>query len=198
MRWLPPVLIVAAATVLALVVARGEDRPQAAPSPSPTPTTATETSFLTYQDEEAGFSIDYPADWQRLRSPEQQVRLLATPNGRDLMLVRAVPLGVAVSSEEELAAARQVTDDLVTDNPDVELLTDPVQLEHAGLPGWFYFYRFRDQASGRPGVHSHFFLFRDDTMFVMVFQALPEERFEELAPVFDRIAESFQVTGERG
>lgn len=196
MRWLPPVLIVAAATVVTFVVARGGDRPSPAPSPSPTATTATETpAFLTYEDDQAGFSIGYPADWQRLRNPDEQVRLLATPNGRDLMLVRAVPLGAAVSSEEDLAAVRQVTDELVTDNPGVELLTEPVQLELAGLPGWFYFYRFQDQESGQSGVHSHYFLFDDETMFVLVFQALPEERFDELAPVFDRIAESFQVAG---
>ena len=62
-----------------------------------------------------------------------------------------------------------------------------------GLPGYLYLHPFRDLASGQRGAHAHYFLFRDQTMFTLVFQALPSTSFAGLAPLFDRIANTFRA-----
>jgi hypothetical protein len=42
-------------------------------------------------------------------------------------------------------------------------------------------------------VHSHFFLFKDKTMISLVFQALPQDDFTRLAPLFDRVTGSIRL-----
>jgi hypothetical protein len=73
----------------------------------------------------------------------------------------------------------------------VRLLAETRRIELGGLPGWFYFYTFRD--GSRRGVHSHYFLFQGSTMITLVFQALPADQFPRYAPTFDRIAGSFRA-----
>ncbi|MDP9021620.1 MAG: hypothetical protein M3N57_02765 [Actinomycetota bacterium] len=201
-RWLIPLSVVVVAGVLAVVVARaGGDAPPAAPSPSPTapaaaPTetapAAAPTGFVRFQDEQTGIAISYPANWERLESPDPQVVVVATLNGRDSFLVRRSELGFTVTAEN-LDAVRSLTAEIVTANEDVELLAGPEPIELAGLPGHFYLYTFADE-SGQRGAHSHYFVFRGDIMISLVFQALPADRFAELAPTFDAIAASIEVT----
>lgn len=149
--------------------------------------------FEQFTSEDAGFSIAYPAEWRRLQSRDPQVKLIATMNGRDSFLVRVVTLGSPVQPDQ-LDDVRPFTDDVVTATAGVKLVTDPKQIALAGLPGWFYLYTFEDSRSRLRGVHSHYFLFRGRTMFTLVFQGLPLERFPELAPTFDQIAGTFRVT----
>lgn len=175
------ILGVLAAAVAVLVVRVTGPNPAALPG----------GELVEFRAEEAGFAISHPADWRRIESPDEQVRLVATPNDRDSVLVRVVGLTTPVE-EGQLTAVRDFTRGLVTDGTGIELTAGPEQVELAGLPGWYYLYRFTDEATGRQGVHSHYFLFRGDRMFVLVFQALPQGRFQQLAPVFDRIAESFR------
>ena len=66
------------------------------------------------------------------------------------------------------------------------------RIELGGLPGWFYFYSFRD-ASGRRGTHSHYFLFQGSTLITLVFQALPTDDFRRYATTFDSIAVTFRA-----
>ncbi len=108
------------------------------------------------------------------------------------MLVRASELQEAVGPQQ-LPSARQVTDKLVTSNKSVQMIAEPRQIELGGLPGFFYYYSFKDAASGQEGAHSHFFLFNGKTMISMVFQTLPRERFASTAPTFDKISASFQA-----
>ncbi|MBA3306332.1 MAG: hypothetical protein H0U25_10465, partial [Thermoleophilaceae bacterium] len=42
--------------------------------------------------------------------------------------------------------------------------------------------------------HAHYFLFRGRTLITIVFQTVPADRFAELAPLFDRIAETLRIT----
>ncbi|MBW3576245.1 MAG: hypothetical protein KY462_00605 [Actinobacteria bacterium] len=191
--------IVVVAGVLAAVVARvgGEASPTptpTAPAAAPTETTpaAAPTGFVRFHDEQTGIAIAYPANWARLESPDPQVVVVATLNGRDSFLVRRSELGFEVTAEN-LDAVRTLTDDIVTAEEDVEVLAGPEPIELAGLPGHFYLYTFEDD-SGERGAHSHYFVFRGDIMISLVFQALPADRFAELAPTFDAIAESLEVT----
>lgn len=153
------------------------------------------TNLTRFVDDERGIQLDYPDTWDALDSSDPQVLLVATPNGLDSLLVRAVELTVAIDDPIQLERAKEFTGELVTERTGVEIVAGPNPVSLAGLDGWFYLYRFTDEATGLTGVHSHYFLFRDTTMFVVVFQALPEASFEERAPTFDQIAESLQVSG---
>jgi hypothetical protein len=95
-------------------------------------------------------------------------------------------------SDANLAAAKEVTDRIVTGDG-IEHITQPQVLHQAGLPGYFYFYRFKDPASGQVGVHSHYFLFKGSTMVSFVFQALPDADFQRLATLYDQVIASFRV-----
>lgn len=143
-------------------------------------------------DDEAGLSISYPESWERLEPADDLARLLVTPNGRDSLLVRSVPLNMSVEADE-IEGVRDFTEDLITDGPNVDVVGSAQRVELAGAPGWHYLYQFEDAVSGDIGIHSHYFLFDGDQMIVLVFQALPANRFEELAPTFDQVAESLRL-----
>jgi len=172
------------------------ETPAPSPSPggSPTPTTSplVPDGFVLFEDEEAGFSIAYPGSWERLESRDPQVRLVATPNGRDSLLVRVLQPGFTVT-EDNLGQAKTLTDGLVKAGRNVKILAKPEPIRLGGLPGLFYFYSFKDSGTGKRGVHSHYFLFSGETMITLVFQALPTKSFPELAPVFDQVANSFRA-----
>ncbi|HET9257738.1 MAG TPA: hypothetical protein VFO16_21415 [Pseudonocardiaceae bacterium] len=148
--------------------------------------------FSKYSSDQAGFEVAYPSTWTKLSPKDPQVLLLASQGTQDTVLIRASELPEAVGPQQ-LPAARQVTDKLVTANKSVQMITEPKQIELGGLPGFFYFYSFKDANSGQEGAHSHFFLFNGKTMISMVFQTLPRERFASTAPTFDKIAASFHA-----
>jgi len=148
--------------------------------------------FTEFRSSEAGFAISYPEGWTRVQSPDPQVVLLAARDPEVSILVRVVGLQFPVGPRE-LPAVRQLTDQIVMANESVELLAEPQPIELAGLPGYFYFYAFQDPATGQRGAHSHFFIFKGQTLITLVFQALPAERFRAAAPTFDQITKSFRV-----
>lgn len=162
-----------------------EERPAVAASP-------VGDGLVEFVSEEHGFALGYPQGWEVLDSPDEQVLLVATANGRDSMLVRVAPSEVTVETVEDLPAAREITDQLVG-GAGVEVVVGAQPIELAGLPGYYYLYRFLDEASGETGAHSHYFVFDGDTMIVIVLQALPIDGFDELAPVFDEIVMSFRT-----
>ncbi len=148
--------------------------------------------FTEFRNDKAGFELAFPANWTKLSPKDPSVLLLLAQGTQDSFLVRANELQEPVGPQQ-LPAARQVTDKLVTSNKSVTMITDPKQIELGGLPGFFYFYNFKDAATGQEGSHSHFFLFNGKTMISMVFQTLPKERFAESAKTFDQIAASFHA-----
>lgn len=170
-----------------------DEEPEASPTSEPTPDPQATDDFTRFEDEDAGFAVSYPAAWERLDSRDPNVRLLVTPNGSDSVLVRAVILDGEVG-EEDLADIRTLTDELVegAEGDDIEPLAQPTQVEVGGLPGIYYLYTFADAESGEEGVHAHYFLFDGATMFTVVLQALPVERFDPLAPTFDEVMDTFE------
>jgi hypothetical protein len=157
----------------------------AAPKPVP-------AGFTQFRSDQAGFELAYPANWTRLSPKDPQVILLASQGTQDSFLVRVSELQQSVGPQD-FPALRQITDKLVTANKSVQMLTEPKQVELGGLPGFFYFYNFKDPSSGQEGTHSHFFLFNGKTMMSLVFQSLPKEHFAESAKTFDQIAGSFRA-----
>jgi hypothetical protein len=158
----------------------------AAPGPGVPP------GFTEFRSAEAGFAVSYPAGWRRLPSEDPQVALLAARGPEVSFLVRVAELDVAIGPQE-LPAAKQLTDQIVTANESVELLAEPQAIELAGLPGYFYFYSFQDSGTGQRGAHSHLFVFKGQTLITLVFQTLPAEQFSAAAPTFDQITGSFRV-----
>lgn len=199
------VLVVAAvlvAGVLATLAAVFGSRMLALPPqpPPPPPQAAAEPSspnsppvdFVEFRSEQAGIALSVPKSWKRLQSDDPQVVLVATKNQQDSFLVRTVELDTAVGPEQ-LPAAKKLADQIVNSNKSAKLLAEPSQIELAGLPGYFYFYSFEDPATKQTGAHSHFFLFDGKRMITIVFQAVPVERFPEVAPTFDKITNSFRL-----
>jgi hypothetical protein len=163
---------------------------------STAPTTTNAGSLVEFRDEKAGWAISYPKDWSRLQPNDADVALVVSEkppeqNTGGSILARSLTLAAPVN-EGNLAAAREVTDRVVTGDG-IRHITEPTVLHQAGLPGYFYFYSFKDPASGQEGVHSHYFLFKGSTMISFVFQALPKGDFQRLANLFDEVIASFRV-----
>jgi hypothetical protein len=163
---------------------------------SPKEPAASSASLIEFRDEKAGWTISFPKAWNRLEPKDADIALVVSEkpveqNSGGSILARHLTLGAPVS-DANLAAAKEVTDRIVTGDG-IEHITQPQVLHQAGLPGYFYFYRFKDPASGQAGVHSHYFLFKGSTMISFVFQALPDADFQRLATLYDQVIASFRV-----
>jgi hypothetical protein len=159
------------------------------------PSTAGE--LVEFRDEKAGWAVSYPQKWNRLQSQDADVALVVSEKPPELntggsILARDLALGAPVD-ESKLPAAKEVTDKIVTGGEGIQLLAQPTVVHQGGLPGYFYFYSFKDPATGQEGVHTHYFLFKGSTMISFVFQALPKDDFQALAPLFDKVIASFRV-----
>jgi len=168
-----------------------EPAQEAGPS-APAPEAPQLGEFTEFTHEPTGIALSYPASWLRLNTDDPQILLLASDGPTNNFLLRAVELQNPVG-QQELGAAKQLTDQIVGANKSAKLLVAPQQLTIAGLPGYWYFYSFQDEASGSVGAHSHFFLFKDKTMLSFVYQTVPLEKFQESAPIFDKINGSLRV-----
>jgi len=192
-RW---IAVGAAATVVlgasAMLVAREVVSPPPAPAQPPPARAAGDA--VRFEDAAAGFSIVYPADWQRVVSPDPEIRLLVKGEGSS-MLVRMADLGITIGPGD-VGRARKITDALVRKAAGAELLRPPQRVTLGGLPGYLYLYPFTDPATGQQGGHAHYFLFRGRTLITLVFQTVPAERFADMAPRFDRMGETLRVAGQ--
>jgi hypothetical protein len=152
--------------------------------------------LVEFRDDKAGWAISYPKTWNRLEAKDTDVVLVvsekpAAENRGGSILARVVTLGAPVD-DANLAAAKEITDRVVSGDG-IQQITQPAAVHQAGLPGYFYFYSFKDAASGQQGVHSHYFLFKGSTMISFVFQALPQDDFRRLASLYDEVIASFKV-----
>ena len=187
------VLAVAAGTLFTVT----RDTPRMPAATQARSVTPAPTGLVEFRDEQAGFALSYPQAWVRASAPNPQIVLVAAEhdpakNQGGSILVRVTPLDAPVG-KAQLSEARKATDAIVASSDGVALQVQPTETEQGGLPGLYYLYTFRDPVSGATGVHSHFFLFKDKAMISLVFQALPQDDFGRLAPLFDRVAGSLRV-----
>ena len=183
------------------------DSPEKPDARATTTTTTTAPSaaaggLVEFRDAEAGWAISYPQKWNLLQSQDADVALVVSEKPPELntggsILARDLVLGAPVD-EAKLPAAKEVTDKIVLGGEGIQLLAQPTVVHQGGLPGYFYFYTFKDPATGREGVHTHYFLFKSSTMISFVFQALPKDDFQALAPLFDEVIGSFRVLPPNG
>jgi hypothetical protein len=153
--------------------------------------------LVEFRDEEAGFALSAPKGWVRATAPNPQIVLVAAEhdpaqNQGGSILVRVTPLDTPVG-KAQLGEARKMTDAIVSSSDGLALRAVPTETEQGGMAGLYYLYTFRDPVSGQTGVHSHFFLFKDRAMISLVFQALPQDDFGRLAPLFDRVVGSIRT-----
>jgi len=189
-RWIPVGVVVAIlAAVAAMVIARQlfSSAPPARPAPQAKPAPA----FVRFRDPAGGISIERPAGWTRVASPNPEVRLLAEGDSAS-MLVRMTDLGF--DGPANLDAARRLTDKLVRTAEQAKLLRPPKRVNLGGLQGYLYLYTFRDAGSGERGAHAHYFLFRGHTLITIVFQTASAQTLTQLAPLFDRLGETLRTT----
>ncbi len=195
-KWIPVGIVAAILLgVAAMVIARelvspAPPDPPARAAPA-APAAPAADGVARFRDAEGAFSISYPGGWERVVSSDPEVRLLAQGDGSS-MLVRMGDLGIEVGPEN-LEAARKLTDKLVRSAGQAKQLRPPRRVSLGGLTGFLYLYTFADAASGQRGAHAHYFLFRGETLFTIVFQTVPAERLPELAPLFDRIGETLRT-----
>lgn len=156
------------------------------------PANGTPQGFTEFKDDKLGIALSYPSGWVRLKTNDPQIALLVSNGPQESFLLRSVQLKKVVGPQD-MGAAKQLTDQIIGANKGIQEVTEPKQINLGGLPGFFYFYSFKDQASGQNGAHSHFFLFKGDTMLTFVFQSVPSERFPSDAHTYDQITNSFHV-----
>jgi hypothetical protein len=155
------------------------------------------SNLVEFRDGKAGWAISYPKNWNRLQSQDADVVLVVSEkppqiNNGGSILARDLTLAGPVT-EANLAAAKEVTDKIVTGGEGIQQLAQPAVVHQGGLPGYFYFYSFKDPTTGQEGVHTHYFLFKGSTMISFVFQALPKDNFQGLAHLYDEVIASFRV-----
>lgn len=159
----------------------------AAPAVEPPPPQGT----TRFKDTLTDISIAYPAAWQRRLARDQEVRMIASSSDASA----AVSISVRKSELETVTAqtlplVRPLTDDLLRADTRIETVPEPVPVTVDGLPGYRYTYTYRREQGGL-GAHIHYFLFKQERVIQMVFQAVPAAKLDELQPTFDAIAASF-------
>lgn len=155
------------------------------------------------RDDGVGFMLTYPVSWQRVddpADPQDGVLLRVPPPGgepavtsRSAVSIKKVTLDEPVD-ETSVAAMRAVTDAVLSEPSAGLTVLTAGQVSVNGLPGLHYLYYFPG-AEGQQGAHAHYFLFRGREMYILIFQALPAEDFEPLAPTFDAVAGTFRALG---
>jgi len=163
-------------------------------TPTPTPTAPkVPKDYTAFNDKDTGVKLSVPKEWTALSTKglDPAIRLaVGIPDTNDTVFLR-----VSAYSSEVTAAnigdQKNVFDQLLGGENINILVNQTTTLR--GMPALFYVYRFTDQASGKTGIHAHYFVFQGKKMVSMVFQALPEDRYSIDAPVFDIIANSLVV-----
>lgn len=152
-------------------------------------------TFVTFNDRNAGFALNYPPSWNvdKSNDPDVPLQLSFGDAGLDTLLVRVTPLTAAVDTTT-VANIKAVTDAILSGTPINVFEQKSVTINK--IPGYYYLYTLpKDPGSGVTLIHSHFFLFPQPRQMVsLVFQAVDLAGFNRLAPTFDQVVASIQST----
>jgi hypothetical protein len=156
-------------------------------TPPPASTDDIPVPMTTFRDAEMGLTVDYPRSWKKVEVPVADYRLVVDGGNEVAFTIRVVPIQIPANASN-LENFKAVTDGLVGSNSTVKLLKHQA-VSYNGMLGYYYAYTFVDGTV--EAVHSHYFLFSGYKMNIIVFQSLPDD-FEKVAPLFDRIIDSFR------
>jgi hypothetical protein len=144
-------------------------------------------NYVTFRDDQAGFTIDHPKDWQRLLVSQGDRRLvLKAPGEND------DGLAVTVVPEEQMNDRIAAFSEAIKETQVLE--EKPVNIN--GMSGYYYLYTYKDQSKNQDGVHLHYFLRQGPKLNIIVMQALPSDGLERRAEDFTQMLASFQSTTE--
>ncbi len=192
-RWSPARVAVLALAVVALgavlFFTRGGDDPAEDAAPAPP---GMDDNYETYIDPEAGFSLEHPETWLPIARPDASRRLVLSAGGKSSVSVRFEEdyTKEPITEVEDLASLQAVTD-RIAGSEGVQVLKREALVVN-GMPTIYYLSRFTDEATGAKGANAQHFLFQGRNMYILLFQAFPEEEFDRLAPEFDKIRASFR------
>ena len=157
-------------------------------SHSPTPSAG--GVYRQHLDATGGFIFDYPDAWNVYQPSDPGVQFLVGPNSTDFAEVRIISnLPVSFGSGDS-QSEKAVVDQLLAGQP-INVISS-VQVVVNGLSGWQYTYTFTDPKLG-VGAHVHVFLFQGNRLHTIVFQALPRSHFDNLAPIFQKMLNSYKA-----
>lgn len=149
--------------------------------------------YVTYRDDEAGFTLAHPQTWIQTIRPQGDVRLVLGAGDGTTLRVRVAELEQAIDGSN-LEEIRAVTSGIVaTPNPTVEkqfLKGDSFSVN--GLPGYYYLYTLKNTETGEDAVNAVYFVFQGRKMNILMFQSLSADDFELHAAEFDTILGSFR------
>ncbi len=186
------VLLVAGVATSAVVFSLTPGEPAKAANTTNPPAHSTPADFTQYRSEQAGFELAYPKSWSKKPFRDPTALLVASPDAQDALLIRAFELPKPIEPQE-LSAAKQLTDQMVTSDKAIQMIGEPKQVELGGLPGFLYTYSRKDPHGQQEGVHSHFVLFNGKTAITLLFQALPADHFPSSAPTINKVISTFHV-----
>jgi hypothetical protein len=198
--------ILAIVAVLALVAVGygaywlGQHQVESAGSPKTTTTTAFKLpkDFVTVDDAATGVKVAIPKDWVRYstQGADPPLRMVAGIRDTDDSVSLRINAYSSEVTKDNVKDQQNVFDGVLAQQKDINVVVNQV-VTVRGLPALFYVYSFKDQETGRTGIHAHYFVFQGRKMVSMIFQALPpdhpEDRYKALAPVFDQVINSLEV-----
>jgi hypothetical protein len=147
---------------------------------------------MTFHDDQVGFTITYPRSWREVTPGASDMRLALAFGDQDGLELRVTSIG-GEANESTITSYKSFTDSLVYTDPSVKLRrTQLVTLN--GRLTYYYVTTYTDRATGQEGVHEQYFIFDGRRMFSLRFQSEPAGDYEDHAPVYATIADSFTVT----
>ena len=158
------------------------------PSHSPTPSPG--GVYRQHVDAKGGFIFDYPDAWNVYEPSDPGVQFLVGPDESDFAEVRIISNLPVSFGTNDSQSEKQVVDQLLAGQP-INVISS-VQVVVNGLSGWQYTYTFTDPKLG-VGAHVHVFLFQGNRLHTIVFQALPRTKFDGLAPIFQKMLNSYRA-----
>ena len=156
-------------------------------SPTPSPSGGV---YRQHVDAQGGYIIDYPDAWNVYQPSDPGVKFLAGPDQTDFCEVRVISNLPVSFGANDTQSEKQVVDQLLAGQP-INVISS-VQVVVNGLSGWQYTYTFNDPKYG-VGAHVHVFLFQGTRLHTLVFQALPRSHFDRLAPIFQKMLNSYRA-----
>ncbi len=166
--------------------------PTLLPTSTPTPPTPSAPSVMTtFNSTTLGFSLDYPATWQK-KEETLQVMFSPSANGLDPHNLKDASIRIGKAVDNDPAIADMLADALAGFPPEVEILDE--RTVSIGSQTWTSVQiRFDDEDLGGQGVATLIVTNKDGKGYFLVAVA-PAERWNSIHPFFQEMINSFRFS----